>query len=360
MSFVQTPAIAALLSFVAPGLGQLSLGALRRGVLVALPAVGVLVAAVGLRLAGGGALLDFLLQPKILVGLLVLNVLLAGYHVLAIVDAYGLAVRARPTPPRAGRASLLVLAALLVGTFSLHGAIEAIGYQAYATLDRIFVPSEPDGSWSIPEPSFEPEPTTTASPWPSSPPSPTPTPSPFVTASPSPRAAPKWAAEGRLNLLLIGSDAPSPATWTPWPCCRRYRASSKSPRTISGQPCPGPRFARWPSSRLARTLATSGPCSSYRRAIRRIWIRPRSPRSGVSSAPHSMVRAAIHLRVPSLRRRRVRSREPTGIPVHNIWLWRPRTGGSNLKGEPLVVRSGPARSVADAGHRDIGETPWSE
>lgn len=76
----------------------------RRGALVALPAVGVLVVAVGLRLAGGGALLDFLLQPETLVGLLVLNVLLAGYHVLAILDAYGLAVRTHPTPPRAGRA----------------------------------------------------------------------------------------------------------------------------------------------------------------------------------------------------------------------------------------------------------------
>jgi LCP family protein required for cell wall assembly len=176
--------------------------------------------AVGLRLAGGGALLAFLLQPETLVGLLVLNVLLAGYHVLAIVDAYGLAVRLRPTPPRTGRASVVVLAALLVGTFSLHGAIEAIGYQAYETTESVFVPSEP-GGWSIPAPSFEPEPTATPSPLPSSGSSPspgcspTPTPSPVVTPSPSPSpsATPKWAADGRLNLLLIGSDA-GPDRWS--------------------------------------------------------------------------------------------------------------------------------------------------
>lgn len=208
MSFVQSPAIAAVLSFVAPGLGQLSLGALRRGALVAVPAVGVLVVAVGLRLAGGGALLDFLLQPETLVGLLVLNVLLGGYHVLAILDAYGLAVRTHPTPPRAGRASVLVLAALLVGTFSLHGAIEAIGYQTYETTESVFVPSEP-GGWSIPEPSFEPEPTATASSRPSS----APTPAPVATASPSPSASPKWAADDRFNLLLIGSDA-GPDRWS--------------------------------------------------------------------------------------------------------------------------------------------------
>jgi LCP family protein required for cell wall assembly len=143
-------------------------------------------------------------------------VLLAGYHVLAIVDAYGLAVRVRLTPPRARRASVLVLAALLVATFSLHGAIEAIGYQTYETTESVFVPSDP-GGWSIPEPSFEPEPTATPSSAPSSSPSatptPTPTPTPVVTASPSPRAAPKWAADGRLNLLLIGSDA-GPDRWS--------------------------------------------------------------------------------------------------------------------------------------------------
>lgn len=213
MSFVRTPAIAALLSFAAPGLGQLSLGALRRSVLVALPAVGVLVAAVGLLLAGGGAILDFFLQPEILIGLLVLNVLLAGYHALAIVDAFGLAIRTRPTSARAGRASVVVLAGLLVATFSLHGAIEAIGYQAYETMASVFVLSEPGGNWSIPEPSFEPEPTASASSRPSWASSPTPAPSPVVVASPSPSAAPKWAADGRLNLLLIGSDA-GPDRWS--------------------------------------------------------------------------------------------------------------------------------------------------
>lgn len=215
MSFAHSPPIAAILSFVLPGLGQLSLGAVRRGILLAVPAVGVFGAAVLLGLGGGGALLETLLRPEVLVALLVLNVLLAGYHVVAIADAYHLAIGARAGRPGARRASALVLAAVLVGTFTLHGALEGIGYEAYATLDRVFVPSEPGDGWSIPEPSFEPEPSATASPSPATTPSPTPSPAATQSISPSPTPSPtaRWVADGRLDLLLIGSDA-GPDRWS--------------------------------------------------------------------------------------------------------------------------------------------------
>ncbi len=219
MSFARSPALAAFLSFVVPGLGQFSLGSVRRGVLISIPAVSILVAAVGLTLAGGGALLEVVLRPEVLLALLVLNVVVAGYHVIAVVDAYDLAIGAERTHLRARRGPVVALVAVLVATFALHGAIGALGYQTYATLERVFVPSGPDDGWSIPEPSFEPAPTTTASSSPSSTPSPTatptptPTPSPVVSTSPSPTATPKWAMDGRLNLLLIGSDA-GPDRWS--------------------------------------------------------------------------------------------------------------------------------------------------
>jgi hypothetical protein len=41
MSSRASPAVAASLSFLLPGLGQLSIGAVRRGVLLAVPAVGL-------------------------------------------------------------------------------------------------------------------------------------------------------------------------------------------------------------------------------------------------------------------------------------------------------------------------------
>lgn len=64
MSFERSASVASILSFVLPGLGQLSLGAGRRGVLMAVPAVGVVVA------AGGGAVLASLLRPETLIALL--------------------------------------------------------------------------------------------------------------------------------------------------------------------------------------------------------------------------------------------------------------------------------------------------
>lgn len=222
MAFVRSPLIAAFFSFLAPGLGQFALGAVRRGLLVAVPAVTVLIALIGLRLGRGGDALDLVIRPEDLIGLLILNVVLAAYHLLAITDAYGLAARVRPIRAGARRASALILAVLLVGTVGLHGAVEAVGYQAYTTFDRVFVPSGPNDEWAIPEPSFKPEPSDTPSPSlspspsasPTLMPSSTPSASPTAAPSPSPSVAPpRWAANGRLDLLLIGSDA-GPDRWS--------------------------------------------------------------------------------------------------------------------------------------------------
>ena len=214
MSSASARATAPLLSFVLPGLGQASLGSIRRGILLTVPATIVFAAGVVLAATDGGAVFDALMRPEFLLAGLVLNGLLAAYHAAAIFDAYRLA--GRSTPARAGmrRFSALLLACLVAATFTLHGAIEAIGYQAYDMLDAVFVPA--DDGWSIPEPSFEPAPT--ASPPGSAPPPATPSPSgsilPSESATPSPTAVapspsptPRWASDGRLNLLLIGSDA---------------------------------------------------------------------------------------------------------------------------------------------------------
>ncbi|HLO34693.1 MAG TPA: hypothetical protein VK194_01360, partial [Candidatus Deferrimicrobium sp.] len=204
MSVRQSPAFAASMSFLVPGLGQISLGGVRRGVLLALPAVAVLVAAVGLWLGGRGPLTDLLLREDVLVGLLILNLVLAGYHVIAIVDAYGRARGARSDHAGARRASVAVLAAVLVLTFSVHGALEAVGYEAYATFGRVFVPADPGSDWAIPESSFEPSSSPSASPTPSPTPSPSGSPiavpsasvRPTASPSPSPSPPPRWAADG--------------------------------------------------------------------------------------------------------------------------------------------------------------------
>lgn len=237
----RSPGSAATLSFVLPGLVQAALGRLRRGLLLAVPAIAVPLGLIAVAAAGPAAILELGLREEVLLALLVVGAILTVYHAVAIVDAFRLAERigapaADNVRPRRGPA--LLLAALLVATVGLHGTLEVVGWQAYETLGSVFVPGGPDDAWSIPEPSVEPEvtpsptPRPTASPMPTarasvvapslSPtgslaPSATPSPIPTVastpTPTPTPRSVPRWARNGRLDLLLIGSDA-GPDRWS--------------------------------------------------------------------------------------------------------------------------------------------------
>lgn len=209
-----------MLSLLLPGLGQAWAGARRRGILIALPVVGGVAALlVGIVLDPVGAL-DTLLTPGILVLILVLIVAIGIYHLAAIQDAYRTAARVPPirepatapaTAPapaaaaaprrRASRSPLLVMA--LAVALVVYGTVEFIGVRAYQAASAIFV--GPSGGFVIPEASFSARPTTTPAPPTgpvTEPPPPTPTPIPV----------PSWAADGRLNLLLIGSDA-GPGRW---------------------------------------------------------------------------------------------------------------------------------------------------
>src|SRR3954452_17168674 len=88
----RSPALAAILSFLFPGLGQIYAGRTRRGLLWAIPMLVVLVAAVVVLLGGARSLTTFLTADRTL-ALLVLDAALFGYHVAAMVDAYLVAGR---------------------------------------------------------------------------------------------------------------------------------------------------------------------------------------------------------------------------------------------------------------------------
>jgi LCP family protein required for cell wall assembly len=198
----RAPGTAALLSGFVPGLGQAWLGARRRGLLIALPliaAFGALAIAVVLDPVGT---LDALVQPGALVIVLVLLVALAAYHLAAIGDAFRLGARmARDGHPeaRGPRArSSPVLLVVLVGVIAFYGTIEFVGIRAYEAANAIFV--GPGSSFQIPTASFTTSPAASEG-----------IPGGPVTAPPPPTATPipvpAWAQDGRLNLLLIGSDA---------------------------------------------------------------------------------------------------------------------------------------------------------
>jgi LCP family protein required for cell wall assembly len=182
----------------------------------------VLLLGAGLAAGGLRGQLGFWLRDEVILGLLALNVGLAVYHVAAIADAWLVAERQAGYPTRSVGARLVVVL-LVVATLGLHGVVEAIGYQAYGTLRSIFGPPGPDGDWAIPAASLQPSPSPSPSASPSPSPSPSPRgprsllPAPSAIPSPSPRPSPTpppaWAADGRLDLLLIGSDA-GPDRWS--------------------------------------------------------------------------------------------------------------------------------------------------
>ena len=215
-----SPGFAALLSLFVPGLGQAWLGAVRRGLVVAAPIVLVIAAALGF-VAGGSlrTMLDAFVRPGVILALLIAIIGLGVYHVIAIQDAYRLGLRQavarrgwveHPGPAasiRGGLRTLLspLLIVALAGAVGLYGTLAVVDIKAYDATQNIFV--QPDTGFVIPASSFEPDSTAEAS----SGPAPTELGPPEPTATPVP--VPAWAADGRLNLLLIGSDA-GPGRWS--------------------------------------------------------------------------------------------------------------------------------------------------
>ena len=232
--------LAALLSFILPGLGQAWAGALRRGVLLALPVL-ALVALVGAAILANPdaiVLAGVAVQPEVLVGVLVLDGLLLAYRAVVLVDAYRLTRRLADRPGTraedgasavvggptrrsrglAGTAAAGLVGVLLAATLGLHGAVAWADLVAYDRVTGFFTPgggveplpgvhdlpplddetAPPDGT-SAPTapPSVRPSGTTDEGPDVMPTPAPTPTPAPL----------PRWARDGRLNILLIGGDA---------------------------------------------------------------------------------------------------------------------------------------------------------
>lgn len=213
----RAPLIAAALSLLFPGLGQYLTGAQQRGMLVALPALVLSTAVLGFLIgtvAGGGpaAIVELLLRPEVLLAIIAVDLLVLAYHLVAVADAWLLARRvAAAAGRRTGRLAGAGLVAVLVVTTFAHGSVAALGMQTEDGLRAVFQ-DDPGGGWEIPESSFEPDPTPMpsrsmpASSSPSTTAMPA-TPSPTPAPTPTPSPAPAWAKDGRLDVLLVGSDA---------------------------------------------------------------------------------------------------------------------------------------------------------
>jgi len=139
------PLLAALLSCLVPGAGQLYLGHRRRG--TAMLGVTVLVLAFGVGLwSDPTALSRMAVQPRALLALLVADAGLLVFRVVAVLDAYLLAARdGRRAPARAGwrLGAAAGLVAIIALTAAPHAAAAYYDLQAYDLLTSVFAGEDP-------------------------------------------------------------------------------------------------------------------------------------------------------------------------------------------------------------------------
>jgi LCP family protein required for cell wall assembly len=228
MNSPRSPMVAALLSFLLPGLGQLYAGRVLRGVALAVPTLAAVAIVLVVAGAGWSRVLDLIVRPEVLVLLLLTNAVLFAYHLAAIVDAHRVAAARsggthRVGPTAAGRRSLvplIPLALVVVATIVVHAVPEYYGIRAAQNLSTIFDRAGSADDRTLPEPGWaSASPTAAASPGTASPSpsSATPAASDETTPAPgpttTPAAGPDWARDGRLNIVLLGSDE-GPGRWS--------------------------------------------------------------------------------------------------------------------------------------------------
>jgi LCP family protein required for cell wall assembly len=200
---------AAFLSLIFPGLGHAYARAWYRAIAFAAPPFLVLALGLGMALSSGLEVVGVVLQPPVLVGILVGNLLLLAYRIVAAVDAYRVVTylnrwdegAGRLGPSRSVLAPLSVagLLAVLLVMGGSHAVVAYYDMQALDLVSGVFNPDDPDASPSpdpgAPDPSEGAEPGET----------------PIATAAPGATEAPgatlpPWDGKGRLNVLLIGAD----------------------------------------------------------------------------------------------------------------------------------------------------------
>lgn len=138
--------IAALLSCLLPGAGQLYLGHRRRGTVMLLLTALCVAVAVG-PWSEPAAVSRMLVQPRVLLVLLAIDVGVLAFRLFAVLDSYRLvARRGRRTPANAGgwyHGATIGLAAIVLLTAAPHAAVAYYDLQAHDLLTSVFSGSDP-------------------------------------------------------------------------------------------------------------------------------------------------------------------------------------------------------------------------
>ena len=128
------PLVAAVLSFLFPGLGQAAAGDRRRGAIVAIPALATVAAFIFILIFWRKSLLNAAFDTTWLTSLLLLDLVALLYHGWAVVDSYLVATRSgkpqsrqrsrRGSSPSLGTAG--AMGAILILTVAVHGAFASV------------------------------------------------------------------------------------------------------------------------------------------------------------------------------------------------------------------------------------------
>src|ERR687898_2209619 len=138
MSSNPSPTLAALLSFIFPGLGQIYAGNIRRGLIWAIPML-VFIAAVLFLILGGSTAITSLLTAQKTLAIIILDVAFFLYHIAAMIDAYDMARNERPLSysRRSAGAAPIVLAGLIAVAMIIHGLPAVYAADYYNFLGKV-------------------------------------------------------------------------------------------------------------------------------------------------------------------------------------------------------------------------------
>ena len=229
-ALIRKPMGAAILSAVFPGMGQAAAGYPIRGAIVAIPALTVVGAFLLILIVQGRSILDSAFNQQWLTSLLLLDLVALAYHLWAVVDAYILAGRALEKPRRTAPSprkwgAMFGIAVIVSGTVLVHAGVASVDMSWQNSLSCITSDTGPcfagttlapgqtiamatdQPGIAITDPSASPGGSSVS-------------PSAGISLDPNatfdPAALPKvdspveaknWAADGQLNVLLVGIDA---------------------------------------------------------------------------------------------------------------------------------------------------------
>jgi LCP family protein required for cell wall assembly len=201
--------LGAFLSFLIPGTGQLLEGRIRVGLFFLVPFL--LAVLIGIIVANGDRteLLGFIVQPSVLMGIAVLDVVLFAWRAAAIVDAWW-GGGSKVPHTILSTVAVVVLLAITGATHYVVGAEVMAVRDTFATVfgtpDGGTGQEQDDGFGDIPDPTDAPSTTPTL-------PGTGATPTTEATPTPAPTPRPGPLADGRLDVLLVGGDA-GPGRWS--------------------------------------------------------------------------------------------------------------------------------------------------